>query len=242
VADDIRLAGWRTIFWQPQPFSDPISTLIGKAIREMAWLGIGVLTISMLLSFIAGLLQLTAGSRRLSLLDSTTRTLPSLLLAGGFLLAILVGVGAVIGDVQSGVNTFWRSRPISPRAWYWTKYGVGLATMFLAVEIPAVFFMGSSTGTIAGNRGILYWLLLWSVTFTFALTATCLVRKPGYAAILAFGGMNLFYAIVEGTSHMLGLGEPNAAPLVLVVPAFVSAFIVSTVVGWWAAEKDVVVI
>ncbi len=231
---------WKAYWWQPDFLSAPLSALVGKAVREMGWLGLGVIVVSLALSCVAGCLGITGTNQRLSALDSLTSALPLILLMSGFILALLVGVGAVIGDVEPGVNTFWRSRPISPPAWYWTKYGVGLATIFFAVEIPALFFMRGSTGTVAGHRGVLFWLLLWSVTFTFALTATCLVRKPGYAAILAFGAVNMLYALVEGTFALMA-GEQRPSPMEIIVPVFVVAFFVSTVVGWWAAVNDVAV-
>ena len=231
---------WWAFNWKPSVLSPPLSALVGKAVREMGLLGLGVIVVSLFLSCVAGALGITGTNQRLSVVDSLTRALPYILLMSGFVLALLVGVGAVIGDVEQGVNTFWRSRPISPRAWYWTKYGVGLATMFLAVEIPSLLYVGSNTGHLAGNRGLFLWLLMWNVTFTFALTATCLVRKPGYAAILAFGAVHLLYALVDGTFDLLtpgGQGPP--APLAIIVPVFVAAFVISTVVGEWAAVNDV---
>ena len=225
--------------WELTIFSPPLWALILKAVREMGLLGLEVLGVSILLSIIGGIIGFTE-DQPVRLANLLTGGLPVILFVGGFVLAILIGVGAVIGDVQPGVNTFWRSRPISPQAWYWTKYAVGLATMFLAVEIPALLFVGSHASDITRDRSVLWWLLMWNCTFSLALTATCLIRQPGYAAILSVGGVSVLYALLEAAFGSFLPGE-NAAPMAILVPVFVAAFVVSTAVGWWAAVGDVAV-
>ena len=44
----------------------------------------------------------------------------------GFGIAMIVGIGVCLQDVTPGINSFWRSRPINPDAWFWTKYITGL--------------------------------------------------------------------------------------------------------------------
>jgi ABC-type transport system involved in multi-copper enzyme maturation permease subunit len=231
--------GWVIPRWNVQIFSAPVSALIGKAVREMGLLGLEVLGISLLLSVLVGLISMPSNNHAEPLTRSLTAALPMILLVAGYVLAVLIGVGAVIGDVQPGVNTFWRSRPISPSAWYWTKYGVGLATMLVAVEIPAVVLVGPDAGHVfRSERGVSWWLLMWDVTFSFALTATCLVRQPGYAAILAIGGVSVLYAVIEAAFGSFMPGEASA-PMDILGPVFVVAFFVSTAIGWWGAARDV---
>jgi hypothetical protein len=224
---------WSVAEWRPAAVPAHVSALIWKGVREMAILGLEVFLVSLLLSLVAGVLGLT-GTDPMTVTDLVTKTLPGVLWVGGFVLAVLVGVGAVIGDVQGGVNTFWRSRPIPPQAWYWTKYLIGLATILLAVEIPLLI----SIGSVAFDQ--LRWLLLWNTTFSFALTATCLVRQPAHAAILAVGAAGILYAIVEAAFGSLTPGEP-AAPLIAMAPVFLFAFVASTFLGSWAAEHDVAI-
>jgi ABC-type transport system involved in multi-copper enzyme maturation permease subunit len=223
--------------WRPHFISSPLWALTSKAIREMGLLALEVLGISLLLSVVAGLLGWTGNGHSLDVVESVTRGLPMILFVGGFVLAVLIGVGAVIGDLQPGVNTFWRSRPISPQSWYWTKYLVGLATMLVAIEIPELL-MVSSSSFINEARGVGWWLLVWNATFSFALTATCLVRQPGYAAILSIGGVSVLYAVIEALFGSWTPGLPPAPVQVLAI-AFVAAFVGSTVLGWWAAVRDV---
>ena len=52
-------------------------------------------------------------------LMNMTRTL-------GFLFATLIGVGVFLRDLEPGLNTFWRSRPIPTSHWFWTKIPFGV--------------------------------------------------------------------------------------------------------------------
>jgi len=147
----------------------------------------------------------------------------------------------VIGDLQGGVNTFWRSRPIPPQSWYWTKYLIGLATILVAIEIPFFVVPGAREMTLA--NGVYWWPLIfviWNVTFSFALTATCLVRQPAHAGILAVGGVAILYAGVQAPFGGFTLGEPGA-PLAVLAAVFLIAFVASTILGAWVAERDVAI-
>ncbi|HEY2412415.1 MAG TPA: hypothetical protein VGI40_09245 [Pirellulaceae bacterium] len=243
ILDTPSLKGWTFPDWRLRIFSAPLSALVGKAVREMGLMGLEVLGVSLLLSIVAGMLGITnsiVAGRATTVVELAMGALPVILAAGGFVLALLVGVGAVIGDVQPGVNTFWRSRPISPRAWYWTNYGVGLVTMVLAVEIPALL-VGLTGGQVGGNHGVLIWLLMWNLAFTFALTATCLLRKPGAAALLAFAAVHILYSLAAAAFDIVTPGEQGAAPPEIIAPVFAVAFFGSTAIGSWAAVNDVAV-
>lgn len=226
-------SNWRFNFLTPS-----LRALLDKAVREMGMIGFGVLIASVALSFLGGFLGLAHQDGRITWMDMFFGGLPVILFIGGFALAVLIGVGAVIGDVQPGVNTFWRSRPISPHAWYWTKYIVGLVTMLLAVAIPELLIAGSQHSFITETRGVAWWWLVWNCTFSFALTATCLVRQPGYAAILAVGGVSVLYAMLEAVFGSF-LSREAQVPMGILAPVFIGAFVGSTVLGWWAAAGDV---
>src|SRR4051812_29641716 len=45
----------------------------------------------------------------------------------GMLWAAVVGSALYSAELGSGLGGFWRSRPISSRAWFWSKFLVGLA-------------------------------------------------------------------------------------------------------------------
>jgi hypothetical protein len=230
---------WITIGgWIPAQLRSPIAALAWKGARESGVLGAQVLLAALLLSWFASPFMAMSDEPR-GLLALMGRSLPFFLLLGGFLLAILVGVGAVVGDVQPAVNIFWRSRPISPAAWYWTKYALGVATLLVAIELPLLLLnRGPSDPSDFMDRGLFWLMLLWNATFSFALTATCLVRLPAHAAVLAIGTTGILYAALEATFGSFMPGEPGA-PLAILVPAFLIAFALSTFAGWWAAVCDV---
>jgi hypothetical protein len=232
---DPGLNRWSWSLWRPAAIPAPIAALLWKGWREMGVLGVQVFVIALFLSTFAGALGY-AGHEPTSATALLTRGLPAVLWVGGFVLAVLVGVGAVIGDVQGGVNTFWRSRPISAQSWYWTKYGIGLATILLAIEVPFWLTSGSAPGFI-DSRGALWWPLTWNVVFSFALTATCLVRQPAQAAILAIGAAGILYALVEAIFGSFAFGE-SSTPLAILASVFAAALVGSTLLGAWAAERD----
>lgn len=229
---------WTIGAWRPTPIPAPIAALVWKGFREIGFLGLQVLVISLLLSLFAGALGLTGNPESNS--DLVLKALPQILWVAGFVLAVLVGVGAVIGDLQAGVNAFWRSRPIPPQSWYWTKYLIGLATIFIAIEIPSLMCVGSMILDVKELHSPLLWLLIWNATFSFALTATCLVRQPAHAGILAIGGVGILYSIVQAPFDGFTPGEPGA-PLAVLAPVFLLAFLTSTFLGSWAAEHDVAI-
>jgi ABC-type transport system involved in multi-copper enzyme maturation permease subunit len=225
---------WTIAAWRPTPVPAPIAALVWKAFREIGFLGLQVFVIALATSLILGAAGVTGSAQ--TNWQLITGALPVVLWAGGFALAILIGVGAVIGDLQAGVNTFWRSRPIPPQSWYWTKFLIGLATILVAIELP--FFLTPSSLILTEGKGLLWWPLVWNVTFSFALTATCLVRQPAHAGILAVGAVAILYAVIEAPFGGFTPGEPGA-PMSVLAPVFLAAFIVSTILGCWAAEHDV---
>ncbi len=225
---------WTIASWRPTPVPAPIAALTWKSFREIGFLGLQVFIIALIASLLLGAAGMTGSAE--TDWQLITGALPVVLLAGGFALAILIGVGAVIGDLQGGVNTFWRSRPIPPQSWYWTKYLMGLATILIAIEVP--FFITPSSVIVSEGKGLLWWPLVWNVTFSFALTATCLVRQPAHAGILAVGGVAILYALVEAPFGGFTLGEPGA-PMSVLAPVFIAAFVASTLFGSWATERDI---
>jgi hypothetical protein len=231
-----RIPAWHLSRWS----NSPSMALFWKATREMGLVGLLVFLVSLLLSMVAAAIGLVDGGPTTPFFAATSQSLRPFLWFGGFVLSILIGVGAAIGDVQAGVNTFWRSRPISPSAWYWSKYVVGLLTILVAVEMPAFVCIGYRNPLREELAGWFFWMLIWNATFSLALTATCLVRQPLQAAILAIGASGLLFAAVQAI-FASGSEEPGPLALSAFVIAFATAWIVSTILGAWAAERDLAI-
>jgi hypothetical protein len=108
----------------------------------------------------------------------------------------------------------------------------------VAIELP--FFITPSSLIVSEGKGLLWWPLVWNVTFSFALTATCIVRQPAHAGILAVGAVAILYAFVEAPFGGFTPGEPGA-PMSILAPVFLAAFVASTILGSWAAERDLAI-
>jgi ABC-type transport system involved in multi-copper enzyme maturation permease subunit len=225
------------IAWIPTTIPAPVVGLLWKCMREIGSLGLYTFVGAAALSLGVGALE-SLGNDSDAFFRIDMRTLPGFLWFGGFLLAILIGIGSAIADLQPGANTFWRSRPISPHAWYWTKYLIGLATILLAIEIP--FILSPHTKLVVNLEDLMWWPLVWNVTFSFALTFTCLIRQPAQAAVLAVGAVGILYAAVQAAFGSFTPGEPSA-PMVALAPIFIAAFVISTITGYFAAVRDLAI-
>ena len=96
------------------------------------------------------------------------------------LTGLLIGIGTFIGELQERVLDFWRSRPIRPALWFWTKYFTGLAAAALLLAIP----IGAS-GQYGCNLALVFlpWL---AIVYSLAVCLTSLVRHSFYAGVLSF--------------------------------------------------------
>lgn len=109
----------------------------------------------------------------------------------GPLWAMVLGVGTFTDELHPSLHHFWRSRPISPSKWYWSKL-LGNALLFtLLFEVPvAVLAAPGPPQTTVWNTmwtPIGYLATLWPLHLLFlalAVCMTCLVRQPIYAGIL----------------------------------------------------------
>jgi ABC-type transport system involved in multi-copper enzyme maturation permease subunit len=220
--------------WIPARPNSPLTALLWKDLRVIAAVSVQVLMISLLLSIVFGALVSSAGHT--SFLEVGMESLSVVLWLGGFVLALLIGVGSLGAEVQPAVNTFWRSRPISSSAWYWSKFTLGLAAIAITIGLPTLVTL-PFTRVDPTEKGFLWSLLLWIVAFSLSMTLTCLIRQPVRAGILAIGATALLHEGVQACYGGHLFGNPGA-PLVALVPAFVAALIASSLTGWWLAVKD----
>jgi hypothetical protein len=111
----------------------------------------------------------------------------------GFLVVLIVGVGVFDQDLSPKLHTFWRSRPIDPDQWYWTKYVAGLVVLAVALLLPVG--ISSMLSWAWHPRGELPFQLehlamvacvYWAV-YALAASTICLIRVTIYAAILSGG-------------------------------------------------------
>jgi hypothetical protein len=145
------------------------------------------------------------------LLRVTTRTLVGLTTGVGPVIALVVGVGAFVAEMQPRLLGFWRSRPVNPSHWFWTKYLTG-ATVVLVFLLGPVVLVGTCVWLMGAdltsprhllNSAVWSWILMFA--FTTAVCVTCLVRQAVYAGILSLGcllGLVLLPEVFESLSWL----------------------------------------
>lgn len=114
----------------------------------------------------------------------------------GTIMALVLGVGGLAGDLEAGVWQFWRSRPISATSWFWLKYATGAVVLMLVFDgVPAVIDL------LVGGPGLLvreapFWAgpLLHLLAYSAAVWMVCQLRQPIYAGILALG---VFFSLLS---------------------------------------------
>jgi ABC-type transport system involved in multi-copper enzyme maturation permease subunit len=127
---------------------------------------------------------------------------------------LVVGIGVSLNDLGPKLNTFWRSRPIDPDLWYWTKFAAGLIALVAAMLVPlailaaAVRFGGAnSSGRSFLNDGVgREMIVIFLAIYSVAVATTCLIRQAVYAAILAIGTLliaPIVVLIVDKLGHQL---------------------------------------
>jgi hypothetical protein len=233
--------------WIPARTSSPFVALAVKQLLECAPLVASVMGIALLLAAMAigieAIVQPQAfrhyGAARVAGVFAGSACV------GGFLLSLLLGIAAFAGDLEPKVNTFWRSRPISPSLWFWTKYSVALASLLLAIGLPAILaFVAAelwlSPGALSDLPGFIFWIALgWFGIFSAAVVSTCLIRRPLHSGLLAFaliaGSVALAQWIDEG---WFGSG-PLQHPLT-VIGVWIFASIAATLIAWRVAVRDIV--
>lgn len=116
----------------------------------------------------------------------------------GCILAFIIGVGSFVPPLQPELHTFWRSRPISPRKWFWLKYLAGAAVLVCCYNLPIVVLQRLSLVYLA------YWdaryhpvystvssfwfpVVLHLFVYSSVVLTSCSVRHGIYSAVLGVG-------------------------------------------------------
>jgi hypothetical protein len=202
---------------------------------------------------------LIVGSSLLAfLLEPRTRTswdtYPSYLIgmsvAFGFVIAVAVGIGVCLYEVSPGISTFWRSRPIQPDVWFWTKF-LTSGTLLMAVLYLPIAFAFQIAPTLhapisaAEKRMLMCILLLHFATFASAAAMTCLVRNAVYAAILTIPMVFVGpYVVIAGlwVAWQLKWTGRASFPWVVFLErlgwSFAISAVVSTILAWLAFRND----
>jgi hypothetical protein len=137
--------------------------------------------------------------------------LPHSMFVVAMLWAIVVGSGLYSADLSSSLGAFWRSRPISPELWFWTKFFVGLAavvgvldgaTILISWKTPRATMTTGMSWAYVGCLPIIHALM-----YTLAVLGTCWFRRPLIGGILAILGYTLLTVAIT-TFPMTNRLEP----------------------------------
>ena len=122
----------------------------------------------------------------------------------GVLVALVVGIGTFVADLQPQRLAFWRSRPISVSQWFWIKFVTSAVAIVACLQGPVLMAHGCTLLVL--DDAAVFWRenyslgTVWDVylfvmplvhltVFSIAVCITCLVRQTVYAGILAFGAV-----------------------------------------------------
>ena len=107
----------------------------------------------------------------------------------GFAVTLIVGVGVCFYDVGPQINTFWRSRPIDPDTWYWSKFATGLLILVTVLSLPLliviVILQLPTWAVLSKDFPVVGLLAAQFALFAAAVAATSVTRQAVYGAILS---------------------------------------------------------
>jgi ABC-type transport system involved in multi-copper enzyme maturation permease subunit len=154
----------------------------------------------------------------------------------GFFIVIVAGIGVLLDDLKPGLHTFWRSRPINPDLWFWTKFLTGLTTTTVALGIPLLLALWFMPEDIWQNYHELLSITptLFLSIYCFAVVAIALVRRPIYAAIFAIGLIAFCSFTIE---RLLPRSFEFHAEAVCVMATVLS--FLATLSAWLAVRYDI---
>ena len=116
----------------------------------------------------------------------------------GCVLALLIGVGTFVSELQPELHTFWRSRPISPSSWFWFKFIGGAIAMIGLFDVPCILLIWSGfVQSSSPGFASLFPLLLHLLCYSIAVFMACILRHTTYATVFAVGALIVLILVPE---------------------------------------------
>lgn len=108
----------------------------------------------------------------------------------GCVLALLIGVGTFVSELQPDLHAFWRSRPISPGSWFWFKFIGGAVALVGLFDFPCMMLTWSGVvRSSCPGFASFFPLLLHLLCYSIAVFMACIVRHTTYATVFAVGAL-----------------------------------------------------
>jgi hypothetical protein len=167
--------------WLDPPRRSPLAAIAWKQLRESGPIA---------LAGLAGIVGIAAlfvaiEPREVVAKEDLIELIALITMTFGFAIAMVIGVGVSHSDMTPKVNAFWRSRPINPDLWFWTKALTALAVLVVVLYVPFMALVSQSNrigvNTLDGRIVVLVHLAV----FAAAMAMSCLVRHAVYARRVA---------------------------------------------------------
>jgi ABC-type transport system involved in multi-copper enzyme maturation permease subunit len=127
-----------------------------------------------------------------SLGASMLMDLPHSTWAVAMLWGVVVGSSLYSAELSPGLGSFWRSRPISPGKWFWSKFAIGLLAVLSVLDGVTILLSWASpkdsmtTGMSWAYVGCMP--IQHSFLYALAVLGTCWLRKPVIGGFVALAG------------------------------------------------------
>ena len=174
-------------------FPNRLAALIWLDARQSVPLSLAGLLMAILITLVG--MGEFAGQGHTSFLTRLAGELSSTTWFVGGLWGVIVAVAIFSPELKPGLEHFWRSRPITPGSWFWTKFVVGLLAVIITLDmIPALIAMSLPSST--KRIGMAYFAcipLIHVVMYATAVAAISRIRRPVPAAIAAL----IFFYVLD---------------------------------------------
>jgi hypothetical protein len=234
-----------TLDWLGPPRRSQLTAIAWKQCRESGPLVLIGLAAILAIVTIVGVLNWRNFSAEMAMQAYTSVTV-----AMGLLVTLVVGIGVMLFDLSPKLSTFWRSRPINPDLWYWTKVGTGLAVILVSIYVPLALIAFSGGNTVVRKTSPIEYLVFPAITiavYISAVTMTCLVRHAIYGAILSIAalyvGPMLLLSAREAGNWLFGAEFiktlwPMQHEVLVLVTTMSTISIATLIIGWLAVRND----
>jgi ABC-type transport system involved in multi-copper enzyme maturation permease subunit len=190
------------IHWRLPPLFSRLPLRLPGRTTALVWLDLrqsGPLVIAGLaLAFFMSLAQVLLESHPSSLWsqygDPSATTIAAGQLGGSTwivatLWSAVVAAGIFGAELQPGLADFWRSRPVAPWMWFWTKFTVGLIATLTVLDGITIAVSWNSPYAYGANRMSWSYVacmpLLHALFYAMTVFAVCSLRRPVLGAACA---------------------------------------------------------
>lgn len=141
--------------------------------------------------------------------ESVFMEMPHTMFFVGMLWAVVVGSSLYTADLGSKLGSFWRSRPISPALWFWSKFVIGLVAVVGILDgVTILISWNAPRESMVSGMSLAYiacFPLIHALMYSLAVLGTCWLRKPVIGGILAILGYTVLTSAITAfpmTNHL----------------------------------------